>query len=157
ESLAVLAKIRGHVADAQSLRGGLSRRSGPSSRRWLRRLTCCLTCPHRRRMCAVPRSRLRQDGSGIVSGMKMQIKEEIAVVGRVVRLQGDSLSKGGNGLVQKAASQQRIAEAVVHIGHGGLDFQRLPIACGGLLNLPEGGVDDTEVAVGLHHPRSELH
>src|SRR5580698_8156369 len=108
----MLAKIRTHVADSQAtIRiAGIGMSLDES--------------PERSSVPAVPASILFKDGPGVASRVKLQREYEITIDQGTVRVQGDGLTKGGDGLFELALVFQGHAEIVVSLGIIGPDCDR---------------------------------
>ena len=104
ERLTVLAKIRRYVADPQApVRRAIQVEMGGPPR------------GERSGVGDLPRSRFRQDRPGIVRGMKVEMKQEIAVIGRVLRPRGYGRSKRGDRLLQPSTAEQGVGDLVMRV------------------------------------------
>ena len=114
------------------------RRDIPNAQPAFRRALICMRADAvlaRLTMPAIPLETLRENRPRIISRMKAQAVNQIAVHGRGIGLEGHGLAGGGKRLLDFSPSDEGLAEIIVGFGMIGLEPDRLPVRADGPVDL----------------------
>ncbi len=137
ERLAMIPKIRGHVADLEAASGIAIIGVGPDA--ILQRLG----------VLTVPAAKLFGDGPSVVTPMIWENENKVAVGAGVAGPQCDGLAIGGDGLIELAFGYQSIAEITVGFRQAGIEFDGPATTGDGLVKLASVFQDGAKIAIGI--------